>query len=401
MLIRGGRVVDPAQRIDAAFDVRLDSVVVEIGEHLEARDDETVLDATGAVVAPGFVDMHVHLREPGDPEKETIATGTAAAVRGGFTAVACMPNTRPALDTAERVEALVSGISARAVCRVYPVAAITRGRQGAEPTDYAALAAAGAVAFSDDGDPVCDETLLRRAALLARDVNAPFIEHALDAQMCEERIIARDAGIAAENGKHWHIAHVSTPGALAAIRAARARGVAMTCEVTPHHLWFTQELVAQRGGEAQVYPPLRSREDVRAMREAVLRGEIDCFASDHAPHTQREKEAPFAQAAPGFSGLEIAVGAYALAVPELPASRFVSMCSGVPASILGIPGGTLHIGSRADVTIFADRPWRVDARRFASLGKCTPFDGMMLPRQVLATIVGGELRYDARATTAA
>jgi dihydroorotase len=400
MLIRGGRVVDPEQGIDAIFDIRLGSAIVEIGEHLEAEKDESMFDATGAFVAPGFIDMHVHLREPGDPEKETIATGSAAAVRGGFTAVACMPNTRPALDSREVLDALAQRI-AEAACRVYPIGAITFGRHGVEPVDYRALAAAGAVAFSDDGDPVVDEAVARHAALLAKDVRGAFIEHALDAQMREERIVERDARIAAETGKAWHIAHVSTARALDAIRAARARGTALTCEVTPHHLYFSEEIAAERGGAAKVHPPLRSRDDVRALREAALRGEIDCLASDHAPHTEREKNLPFADSAPGFTGLEIAVGAYALALPELPPSQLVAMCSTNPARVLGVPGGTLAVGSRADVTIFAERPWRVDARRFASLGKCTPFDGMTLPRQVLATIVGGALRYDARTATAA
>ncbi|HEY9085877.1 MAG TPA: amidohydrolase family protein, partial [Candidatus Tyrphobacter sp.] len=357
MLIRGGRVVDPAQGIDGLFDVRLGDVISQIGEHLEPQGDECIFDASGAFVAPGFIDMHVHLRDPGDPEKETIATGTAAAVRGGFTAVACMPNTRPALDSRERLGALAHAIAARAACRVYPIAAITRGRQGKEPLDYAALAAAGAVAFSDDGDPVLDGDLLRRAALLARIASGAFIEHALDERMREEGIIERDAHISAETGKTWHIAHVSTAVALDVIRAARERGTAITCEVTPHHLYFTEEIVMERGGLAKVYPPLRPRQDVDAIRGAVLRGEIDCFASDHAPHAQREKGLPYSEAAPGFTGLEIAIGAYALALPELSPSRFVAMGSTNPARVLGTPGGTLAVGTRADVSIFADRPW--------------------------------------------
>jgi dihydroorotase len=417
MLIKGGRVVDPPAALDGSIDVRIaGGIVVELGTALQAHDGEHVFDATNAVVAPGFIDMHVHLREPGFPEKETIATGTLAAIRGGFTAVACMPNTSPALDEPGILRSLLEEVSARARCRVYPIAAITRGRKGLELCDYAALSAAGAVAFSDDGDTVADAGVLRRAAQSALDVRGAFVSHCEDANLkakgvmnegdvsralgvtgspalAEDVIVARDLLTAIETGKPWHIAHLTTRNALACVRYARTYDARLTCEVTPHHLLLTDEAVARLGAGAKVNPPLRTEDDLRALRDAVRDGTIDAFASDHAPHTEAEKHADLAHAAVGFTGLETAVGAYAAALPDLPLSRFVELLSTNPARILGVPGGTLAVGSAADVTIFAERPWRVDPSQFASKGKSTPFAGMVLPRRVIATVVGGELRY--------
>jgi dihydroorotase len=391
LLIRRGRIVDPAAALNALRDLRIrDGVIVEIGEHLVA-DGEDAIDASNAFVAPGFVDMHVHLRQPGFPQKETIRSGTEAAVRGGFTAVACMPNTSPALDDRSVIDDLMERVRREARCRVYPIAAITRGRNGVEPCDYLDLAAAGAVAFSDDGDTVEDAALMREAALLARDFREPFIAHCIP----EEAIVSRDLLIAQETGKSWHLAHLSTAVSLDLLRAARARGASVTCEVSPHHLNFTHGLVAERGAAAKVNPPLRAEADVEALRRGVRDGTIDAFASDHAPHTQDEKEGDFATAAPGFSGLEVAVGAYASALPDLPLPHFVALLSTNPARILGLRGGSLRVGEPADVTIFADRPWRVDPSAFASKGKSTPFAGQTLPRKILATVVGGEVRYRA------
>jgi dihydroorotase len=392
LLIRGGRVVDPATSLDSLLDVRLDGgAIAEIGEHLEASHDDEVLDARETVVAPGFIDMHVHLRQPGQPEKETLATGTEAAVRGGFTAVACMPNTSPPLDDDSIIQGLLQAAHREGRCRVYPIAAITRGRAGKQPVDFAALEAAGAVAFSDDGDTVEDAAVLREAALRARGLAPPFILHSLP----EREIVARDLRIARETGKAWHVAHVSTGDALDLIRQARAEGVRVTCEVTPHHLTFTDALVAQLGAPAKVNPPLRPEHDVDALRRGVRDGTVDAFASDHAPHTEPEKQTAFAHAAPGFSGLETAVGAYAAALPDLPLPRFVALLSTNPARILGLRGGSFRIGMPADVTIFAERSWIVEPLRFASKGKCTPFAGRRLPRKVVATIVAGVIRYRA------
>lgn len=391
LLIRGGRLVDPAASLDSLRDLRVrDARILAIGEHLAPQDGEEVIEAAGMVVAPGFIDIHVHLREPGYPQKETIATGTEAALRGGFTAMACMPNTNPALDDPCVLGELARRLEREARCHVYPIAAITRKREGEEPCDYTALSAAGAVAFSDDGDTVASTSVLRDAATRASSCSGPFIEHCEP----EERIVERDLIVASETGKQWHFAHVSTADSLARIRDARP-SVAVTCEVTPHHLTFTGALVAEIGAAAKVNPPLRTERDVRALRDGVRDGTIDVFASDHAPHTREEKQGSYERAAPGFSGLEVAVGAYAAAVPDLSLMRFVALLSTNPARLLGLSGGTLAVGAPADITIFAERPWRVDPARFASKGRCTPFAGRSLPRQVLATIVGGAVRFRA------
>lgn len=401
MLVCGGHVIDPVQELDGRFDLRTSGgVIVEIGEHLEAADGEETFDARGAYVAPGFIDMHVHFREPGFTEKETIATGAAAALAGGFTAVACMPNTRPAIDNVEVIANIAASAKSAKRARVYPVAAITRGRQGREVLDYALLAGAGAVAFSDDGEWVMDARTLFDAAHAAQNLKARFISHCEDerlkaaaaaAHAAEDVVVARDLIIAQHARKTWHIAHLSTKGALALMRWARSCGIDATCEVTPHHLYFTDDLVAERGGAGKVNPPLRDSDDVAALREGVRDGTIDAFASDHAPHGAAEKAADFEQAAPGFSGLEIAVGAYALALPDLASKRYVELLSTNPARILGVPGGSLRTGSPADITVFGDRPWTVDSARFYSKGRSTPFDGLKLPRRAIATIVGGRL----------
>ncbi len=415
MLIRGGRVVDPSGPLDALRDVRIaNGVIVQIGDHLPVREDEEVIDATGAVVAPGFIDMHVHLREPGNPEKETIATGTLAAARGGFTAVACMPNTNPALDAAPVLDDLAQRIARDAVVRVYPVGAVTYGRKGQTHVDFAALSRAGAVAFSDDGNTVMNARVLRDAALAALEIEGVFISHAEDEHIkgngvmnegvvsralgvagspavAEDIIVARDLLIGADTGKAWHIAHLSTRGALEALLHARAHGARASAEVTPHHLLLTDETVRERGAEGKVNPPLRTQDDARILRDAVREGSIDVFATDHAPHTSAEKSGDLAHAAVGFTGLEVAVGAYARALPDLSMLRFVALLSTNPARILGVSGGSLAIGSPADVTIFADRSWRVDPSQFVSKGKATPFAGWELPRRAIATIVGGRL----------
>lgn len=415
MLIKGGRIIDPAQALDGLFDLRVrDGRIAEIGEHLEAQGSEDVFDASNAVVAPGFIDMHVHLREPGYPEKETIATGVAAAVAGGFTAVACMPNTKPALDSAAALELVREAAARAALARVYPVAAITRGREGRELVDYRALAQAGAVAFSDDGNTVMNARVLRDAAIAARSVAGCFISHCEDEDLkgaavmhagaasaklglagspalAEEIIVSRDLRIAEETGHPWHIAHLSTRGAIELMEYARARRVNATCEVAAHHLLFVDESIGVLGARAKVNPPLREQSDAAALRDAVRAGKIDVFATDHAPHTADEKAGDLDAAAVGFSALEVAVGAYALAIPDLPLRRFVEMLSTNPARILGVPGGHLKTGSAADITIFAERKWTVRSSEFYSKGKATPFDGMNVPRRAVATIVGGKL----------
>ena len=418
MLIQGGRVIDPAQGLDARIDVRVSAgVIAQLGSHLEAQDGEDIVDASGAYVAPGFIDMHVHLREPGNPEKETIASGAAAAVAGGFTAVAAMPNTNPALDTPQLVRWVRERAQEVGLAHVYPIGAITKGRKGEELADYGELQQAGAVAFSDDGNTVMDNAVMLRAArsghMLIVHCEDERLKHGtvmtlgptsrkLDVAgvpgISEDVIVARDVLIAAQTACPLHVAHISTADSIGIVRWAKSargdgRSVALSCEVAPHHLVFTESAVAELGPRAKVNPPLRFDEDVRALRDAVRDGTIDAFATDHAPHTEIEKSGDLQHACVGFTGLEIAVGAYAYALPDLPLSRFVELLSTNPARLLRVPGGTLAPGSPADITIFADREWTVDPSRFHSKGKSTPFAGMKLPRQVIGTIVGGRLVF--------
>lgn len=409
MLIRNGHIVDPSQNLDRLLDLRIENGrIAELGEHLNAAPDERVIDASGAYVSPGFIDMHVHLRDPGNPEKETLASGSAAAVAGGFSAVAAMPNTNPPLDSPDLVGYVAHVQPAGGIaCRIYPIACITQGRKGDVPAAFAELAAAGAVAFSDDGNTVMNAGVLYEAALAAKDTPGAFIVHCEDVHLkgsafrnsranalAEDTIVARDLEIARASGKTWHIAHLSTAGALTAVREARASGLQVTCEVAPHHLVFTDDAIDRLGSRAKVNPPLRTQEDVDALRAGVLDGTVDVFATDHAPHTEQEKTAEVSCGAVGFSGLEIAAGAYAFALPGLKVTRFVELLSTNPARILGVPGGTLRAGAPADVTIFVDRPWKVEPSMFRSKGKSTPFAGMTLPRQVLTTIVGGVPAYE-------
>jgi dihydroorotase len=416
-VIRGGRVIDPSQGLDAVCDVVIENgFVSEIGEHVDVAYAR-VVDAEGAIVAPGFIDMHVHLREPGQTHKETIATGTAAAVAGGFTAVACMPNTEPALDSATIVSEVLRRAEAAGLARVYPIGALTKARAGLELAPYHLLADAGCVAFSDDGTTVANPLVLRNAARYATDLAAIFISHCEDADLksdavmneghssarlglpgspglAEDVIVARDLLIAADTGKPWHIAHVSTAVSLDLLRWARSRGVRATCEVTPHHLALLDDRFDTYRADAKVNPPLRAERDRQALRDAVRDGTIDVFATDHAPHSLDEKAQLLSAAPVGFSGLEIALGAYALALPDVPLARMIELHSVNPARILGVPGGSLAVGSVGDATVFVERPWTVDARLFHSKGKNTPFDGATFPRRAIATVVGGAVVYE-------
>ena len=416
-VIRGGRVIDPALGLDALRDVVIENgFIVEIGEHADTAYAR-VVDATGAIVSPGFIDMHVHLREPGLTHKETIATGVAAAVAGGFTAVACMPNTEPALDSATIVADVLRRAELAGLARVYPIGALTRARAGVELAPYHLLVDAGCVAFSDDGTTVANPLVLRNAARYASDLSAIFVSHCEDADLkgdavmneggpsarlgldgspglAEDVIVARDLLIAEDTGKPWHIAHVSTATSLDLMRWARSRGVRATCEVTPHHLLLLDDRFDNYRADAKVNPPLRAERDRQALLAGVRDGTIDVFATDHAPHGLDEKAQLISAAPVGFSGLEIALGAYAAALPDVPLARMIELHSVNPARILGVPGGTLAVGSVGDVTVFIERPWTVDARLFHSKGKNTPFDGATFPRRALATIVAGAVVFE-------
>ncbi len=425
LLIRGGRVVDPAAGLDGARDVLLrDGAVAGVGERLD-RGDAEVLDATGLLVFPGFIDLHVHLREPGREYAETIASGAAAAAAGGFTAVCAMPNTEPTNDD-RSVTAFVSARGAEAgAARVYPIGAITRGRKGAEIAEFGEMQRAGAVAVSDDGDWVADGDLLRRALQHASLYGLPVVQHAEDTSLsrrgpmheggvstrlglagqpdvAEASAVARDLLVARLAGGRLHLAHLSTALAVASVREAKSRGLPVTCEATPHHLTLTDEEVARSGYSTRfkMNPPLRESGDVAALVEALEDGTVDAIASDHAPHHADEKAVEFDAAPFGVVGLETAAAVVhdRLVRPgRLSLRRFVELLSSGPARTFGLPGGTLAPGSPADVTLFDPmKRWTVDPARFLSLGRSTPFAGWELVGAPAATIVGGRVVWSGR-----
>lgn len=430
MLIRGGRVIDPAQSLDQVGDVLLrDGLVAAVGPNLSA-DEAEIIEAAGQIVCPGFIDLHCHLREPGYEDKETIVTGTAAAAAGGFTTVCCMPNTLPVLDTAPVLEALTRTVAAQGIVRVHPIAAITREQAGRELVEMAELTEAGAVGFSDDGACLTDSGVMRRALEYSLLVGRPIIQHAEDPALshhgvmhegpvsarlglpgwpgtAEEIIVARDIALAKITGAHVHVAHVSSAGSVDLIRRAKAQGVHVTAEVTPHHLTLTDDLVAGHWWSAtaslspydtrtKVNPPLRPRADVDALIAGLCDGTIDVIATDHAPHAIADKECEYDEAAFGISVLETALGSIMSLVQaeQLPLARAIEALTSGPAQVFGLDGGSLAVGAAADVTIFdPEREWCVDTSRFRSLGRNTPLDGVFLPSQVTHTFVGGKLVY--------
>ncbi|MAG37757.1 MAG: dihydroorotase [Dehalococcoidia bacterium] len=430
VLIRGGRVIDPAQSLDQVSDVLLrDGLVAAVGPNL-ASDEAEVIEAAEQVVSPGFIDLHCHLRQPGYEDKETIATGTAAAAAGGFTTVCCMPNTKPVLDVAPVLEALARTVAAEGRVRVHPIAAVTREQAGRELVEMAELADVGVVGFSDDGSCVADSGVMRRALEYSLLVRRPIIQHAEDTALsrdgvmhegsvsarlglpgwpgpAEEVIVARDIALAEITGAHVHVAHVSSAGSVDLIRRAKEQGLHVTAEVTPHHLTLTDDLVAGHWWSAtaslppfdtrtKVNPPLRPREDVDALIAGLRDGTIDAIATDHAPHTTTDKECEYDQAAFGISVLETALGSVMSLVQaeKLPLARAVEALTSDAAKVFGLPGGSLEVGSAADVTIVdPEREWCVDTGRFRSLGRNTPLDGVFLPAQVTHTLVGGELVF--------
>jgi dihydroorotase len=420
LLIRGGRIIDPAQHLDAEADLLLrDGVVAEVGR-VEGAADHT-LEARGLVVCPGFIDLHTHLREPGQWQKETIATGTAAAAAGGFTAVCAMPNTTPINDL-PAITRWMQEPERGAVVPVFPVGAATVGSKGEQLTDFYALAKAGAVAFSDDGRPLAEDRIMREALRAAAFAGVPLLQHAEDTNLtqggtmtegptafrlglhgmpvrAESAIVERDLGLALETGAHLHVCHVSTGAALEAVRAGRLSGAHVTCEVTPHHFTLCDEDVIPYDTRFKMNPPLRSAADREALLRGLEDGTVDAIATDHAPHAPHEKSVEFDRAPFGITGLETAL---ALAVTRLhgargiPLARLVQLLSTGPAQILRRGDrGTLAPGARADVTLFDPaKRWRYLAARGASRAQNTPFDGWRLTGQVRATLVAGQLVYN-------
>jgi dihydroorotase len=422
LLIRNGRVVDPASSLDAVSDVLISGGRIErVGRDLPVAAETTILDATGKLVCPGFIDIHVHLREPGYEYKETVASGTRAAAAGGFTAVACMANTHPVNDNRSITDYIRAKAAVEGVVRVYPIGAVTRGLGGEELAELAELAEAGCVAFSDDGQCVMNASLYRRAMEYTLPFGAPVISHAEDHQLsrgasmnegvvstelgvpgapaaAEDIMVARDILLAELTGAHVHIAHLSTAGAVRLVRDAKARGVRVTAEVTPHHLLLTEDAVRTFDANAKMNPPLRSKRDTEVLLEALVDGTIDCIATDHAPHAGSEKEGEFDRAAFGIVGLETAVGLMLdrLVKPgALPLGTLVSRLSRDPARLLGLPGGSLAPGAAADLTLLDPAAeWTVDPAKFASRSRNTPFGGWTVTGRPWKTIVGGGIVFE-------
>ena len=427
LLIRGGRVVDPSQSLDRVDDLLIrDGRVVAIGSATigqlagGAVVADEVLDATGLIVTPGLVDMHVHLREPGSEEDETIETGTAAAIAGGFTSVACIPNTEPPLDTQGGVEFIHQKAARADACNVFVVACASRERQGRELADIGQLVEAGAVAFSDDGSPVYDAELMRRVFEYCRMFDKPFLAHEEVLELTaggvmheglvsmvlglkgmpaagEEVMIGRDIALAEVTGGRLHVMHLSTAGGVELVRRAKERGIAVTSEATPHHFTLTDECLHRFDSNYKMSPPLRTTADVEAILAGLADGTIDCIATDHAPHALEKKMLELDRAPFGILGLETAVGLSVtrLVVPgRLDWSRLVEAMSTLPAKILGINRGTLAVGAIADVTLIDPAmTWEVDASTFRSKSVNTPFHGWQLTGRAVATIVGGRIKY--------
>ena len=429
LLIRGGRVVDPSQQLDAVRDVLIeDGKVAEIGEVLSGESQSSgassvgeeveVLEAAGLVVTPGLIDMHVHLREPGFEYKETVRTGLLAAAAGGFTGVASMANTLPVNDNASVTEHILSQARCHPYSRVHPIGAITKGMAGEELAEMGEMVAAGAVAFSDDGLPVKNAALMRRALLHSQHFGKRVIQHAEDLdltadgvmhegewsarlglpgipRLAEDVMVARDLLLAAETGGRYHVAHLSTWISLEMVREARRRGLDVTCEVSPHHLLLSDEEVAKSAfsTHTKMKPPLRALRDIEALREGVADGSIDCIASDHAPHHADEKDVAFSAAPFGIVGLETTVSLCLdrLVRPGLLSlSRLVELLSTGPARVLGLDAGSLAVGQVADVTLLdLEREVTVEARGFFSKSVNTPFEGWTLRGAPAGTVVQG------------
>ncbi|MCQ2372519.1 MAG: dihydroorotase [Phascolarctobacterium sp.] len=415
-LIKNGRVVDPSQNIDEVLDILVeDGKIASLGIDLEAADAE-VYDASGLVVAPGLIDMHTHLREPGLEAKEDIVSGTQAAAAGGITTVACMPNTKPVIDNS----IIVTGIKDRAAregfARVEVVGAISQGQKGEALAEMGDMTFAGAVGFSDDGHYVDNPRTMLLAARYISAFDRPLMCHAIDTEIdhmgymhegvvsaktgipgspyiAEDIAVARDCIIAGYTGAHVHICHVASKGAIDIIRQYKAKGVNVTAEVTVHHLTLTDEACANYSAVARVNPPLRSQDHVDAMRAAVLDGTVDCIVTDHSPHAHEEKDVEFRYAPNGFTGLETSLGVmltdlYHTGIFDL--KTIISKMSCEPAKIFKLDRGTLAVGAPADITIMdLNKEWTVDCKKFYTRGKFTPYNGKACKGKAVATMMGG------------
>jgi len=422
LVIRGGRVVDPSQDLDANVDLLLEDGVVarlgEKGESIDAPDGAEEVDASGLVVCPGLIDIHVHLREPGQEHKETIRTGTMGAAAGGFTAVVCMANTDPVNDDAAVTELILSQARRAGFARVYPLGTVSKGMKGEAMAEMGEMVASGAVGFTDDGVVVAHPELMRRALLYTQHYGVPVAQHAEDLRLtgdgvmhegewstklglkgiprsAEDVIIARDLILLAETGGRYHVQHLSTVGGVELVRAAKERGLPVTCEVTPHHLFLTDKAIADSdfSTDCKMKPPLRAESDRQALLAGLVDGTIDCIASDHAPHHPDEKDVEFSVAPYGILGLETTVPLCLDRLVHggvLPLSRVIALLSTEPARVMGLPGGSLAEGSPADVTLLdLDAEVTVDRAKMRSKSRNTPFHGWQLKGRAAGTIVGG------------
>jgi dihydroorotase len=422
ILIKKGRVIDPANRIDAILDILIENgKIVEIGKELIIPNPELrTIHASHKLVVPGLIDMHVHLREPGYEYKETIKTGTEAALAGGFTSIACMPNTKPVNDNQSVTEFIMDKAKKEGVVNVYPVGAITKGLEGKELSEIGELKSAGVVAITDDGRPVMNSELMRRAMEYASMFDLLIISHCEDLFLsdggvmnegfistelglkgipnaAETVMVARDIALAELTGSKLHIAHVSTAGAVGLMREAKLRGIKVTCETAPHYFTLTEREIKGYNTNAKTNPPLRSEDDLRAIGEGLKDGTIDVIATDHAPHSAFEKDVEFDRAPFGIAGLETALsltlkltGEGVISIPDAIAKLTIN-----PARVLNLNKGTLSVGGDADITIInPEKEWLIDVARFKSKGKNSPFHGYKVKGGIEIVIVQGDIRYD-------
>jgi len=419
ILIQHGRVIDPG-RVNGPADVLMaQGTITAVGAGLKAPAGATVIDAAGKWVLPGFVDLHVHFREPGFEYKETIATGAAAAVAGGFTSVCCMPNTQPVNDNQSITKFILDKARAAGLAHVFPIGAITKGSEGKELAEFGDLKQAGCVAVSDDGKPVLNAMVMRRALEYARAFDLPVVDHCECTHLSdggsmheglvatemglrgvpsasEDVMVARNLALAELTGGRLHLAHLSTVGSVRMVREAKARGIRVTAEACPHHFLLTEDAVREFNTNAKMNPPLRSRQDREAIKAGLKDGTIDVIATDHAPHAAFEKEQEFDAAPFGIVGLETAWGLAMRLVAEgvLTVEQVVAALTVQPARAFGLAKGTLAVGADADVTIVdPDSNWAVDPEQFKSKGRNTPFAGWKLKGRVVSTLVGGRVVY--------
>ena len=420
LLIKGGRVLSPEEGLDAELDILIDGGTIrEIGPNLQASATET-LDARGQIVAPGFIDIHVHFREPGGEISETIESGLRSAVAGGFTAVCPMPNTSPVIDSVDLVRATLEKAANLGLARVFPIAAVSLGSLGETLVDMSTLVAAGAVAFSDDGRPVKTAGLMRQAMESAKSLGVPIIDHCEEPTLSangvmnegpvseklkvrgvpnssEDVCVSRDLILAESTGAHLHVAHLSTARAVEMVRVAKRRGIRATCEVTPHHFTLSDDAVNQYGTNAKMNPPLRSAQDVEAVLKGIAEGTVECIATDHAPHAPHLKAKPLAEAPNGIIGLETALPLSLMQLVHsgrISLAHMIMLLSTNPARIINQPLGRLQVGGHADITVFdPTHEWIYRAAEGRSKSRNSPFDGWKLRGAVTATIVAGKRVY--------